>query len=175
MEESETLSIRICERNDAPALAALGVRTFSETFSDVNTPENMRSFLESAYSIEKIENELKEQGAVFFIAEYNGDPVGYARIRTSKKEKGVSGSSPMEIERLYAIKEQLGKGVGRQLMQTCFDYAKKTGCDNVWLGVWEHNTRAIAFYEKWGFKKFGQHVFMLGDDAQTDLLMQKEI
>jgi diamine N-acetyltransferase len=167
--------IRICTVKDVPALVSLGIQTFRETFEAVNTAENMKAYLDTTFNHEKVTAEFDETGAVFFMAEVNGLPAGFAKVRASKKPEGLNGYSALEVERIYATKDQIGKGVGRQLMQTCLNYAKQTGYDVVWLGVWEHNQRAIDFYRKWGFGKFGQHVFMLGDDAQTDLLFQKKI
>jgi ribosomal protein S18 acetylase RimI-like enzyme len=172
---SETITVRPCKREDASALIALGIKTFYDTFAEVNTPENMRAYLDSTFTQERVESEFSEPGSQFFIAEENGLPLGYARVRTSKREEGVLGLNPMEIERLYVLKDQLGKGIGQKLMQVCLDFARENGHDSMWLGVWEHNERAIAFYRKWGFEKFSQHTFMLGDDPQIDWLMQKQI
>jgi ribosomal protein S18 acetylase RimI-like enzyme len=171
----ESLTIRPCTLNDVDTIVSLGVQTFRETFDAVNTPENMNLYIDRTFSREKIRSEFDETGAVFFIVEEQQKPVGFAKVRASKKEPGLKGNLALEIERIYAVKNVIGKGVGKALMQTCLDYAKSTGYDVVWLGVWEHNARAIEFYSKWGFQKFGQHVFMLGTDAQTDILMQKKI
>ena len=84
-------------------------------------------------------------------------------------------ANTIEIERIYASKAYLGKHVGKTLMEACLKLAKQGGHNVVWLGVWEHNPRAIAFYEKWGFEKFGSHSFLLGNDLQTDLLMKKNL
>jgi ribosomal protein S18 acetylase RimI-like enzyme len=172
---TETVMVRTCRPEDASALIALGIKTFYETFAEVNTPDNMRLYIDSTFTLERIEAEFKEPGSQFFIAEENGLSLGYARVRTSKKEKDVQGLNPMEIERIYVLKDQLGKGIGQKLMQACLDFAIAKGHDSIWLGVWEHNDRAIAFYRKWDFEKFSQHTFMLGDDAQIDWLMQKQI
>ena len=171
----EKITIKSCSLQDAEALMSIGIRTFRDTFDDVNTPENMMLYLSQTFTLRKIKDEIREPGSVFFLAEKEEDPVGYARIRTSKTPEGLDGYSVIEIERLYADKKQIGKRVGYHLMTTCLHYAKEHGYDLVWLGVWEHNDRAIAFYEKWGFEKFGQHLFMLGKDQQTDLLMKKKL
>jgi ribosomal protein S18 acetylase RimI-like enzyme len=99
--------------------------------------------------------------------------VGYARIReTPNPIFGESGPA-IEIARIYAVQKSIGKGVGRALMQRCMELARQNNVTVIWLGVWEKNHKAIAFYTKWGFERFGEHVFMLGDDAQTDWLMKK--
>lgn len=172
---SDNVTVRVCTVSDIETLVRLGIQTFRETFDAVNTVENMKLYLEKTFTVEKIRNEFKEPGAVFFMAEHQNIPLGFAKVRTSKNEPGLNGTSPLEIERLYAAKDHIGKGIGKMLMQTCIDQARKSGCDVVWLGVWEHNVRAIEFYRKSGFTKFGQHTFMLGTDAQTDFLLQRKL
>jgi len=169
------IAIRTCTTKDIGTLLALGIRTFRDTFSTDNTPENMRLYLGKTFTPQQLEKEFSEEGTVFFLAVDGDQHVGYAKVRASEKPEALNGSSPLEIERIYAIQEYFGKKIGHVLMETCLDYAKRNGFDTVWLGVWEHNPRAIAFYEKWGFEKFGQHPFMLGNDLQTDLLMKKKI
>ena len=160
---------------DADAIVSLGIRTFRDTFDESNTPENMLLYINSTFTLKKVKAELREPGSVFFLAEKDDDPVGYARVRTSHTPDELKGTSAIEIERLYVDKRFLGKRVGHLLMNTCLHYAQDHGFDTVWLGVWEFNERALAFYRKWGFTEFGDHTFMLGKDAQTDLLMKKNI
>lgn len=167
------ISVRRCTTGDVATLVSLGIRTFRETFEAVNTPENMKLYLEKNFYDEKLEEEMRESGSIFFLAEYDHKAVGFAKVRTVEIPVELAGYRPMEIERIYAVREVIGKGVGKRLMETCLDHARSGGFDLVWLGVWEHNEPAKAFYEKWGFEKFGAHVFMLGTDAQTDLLMKK--
>jgi ribosomal protein S18 acetylase RimI-like enzyme len=169
------LTIRYATPADASLLVSLGIQTFRETFEEVNTAEDMSLYLNQAFALEQVQQELNENGSAFFIAVESNEPIGYARVRTSKKPDPLSSANPLEIERLYVIRKQLGKQAGKMLMQCCLDYAITRKFDTVWLGVWEHNQRAIRFYEKWGFTKFGSHVFMLGTDRQTDHLMSKRI
>jgi ribosomal protein S18 acetylase RimI-like enzyme len=171
----ENIRIRPCTPDDVDTIIQLGIQTFTETFGDVNTKENMERYLQSTFTREKIEGEFREVGSIFFLAEGNGIPVGFARLRESKKPSQLAEFSALEIERLYAVKQCIGKGIGKLLMQSCLDYGKRTGFEIVWLGVWEHNIRALEFYAKWGFEKFSAHTFMLGDDAQTDLLMKRKL
>jgi ribosomal protein S18 acetylase RimI-like enzyme len=88
---------------------------------------------------------------------------------------GLNSTKTIEIERIYSTQEYIGKKAGKSLMEACLDVAREQDCETIWLGVWEHNPRAIAFYEKWGFEKFGSHPFLLGTDLQTDLLMKKNL
>jgi ribosomal protein S18 acetylase RimI-like enzyme len=171
----DSINIRTCTLHDAERIVSLGIKTFRDTFDEVNTPENMMLYLNQTFTKKKIQKEIAELGSLFFLAEQDGDAIGYARIRTSKAPKELESERPLEIERLYADKRYLGKRVGYLLMSECLNYAREHGFDTVWLGVWEHNARAIAFYEKWGFKRFSEHVFMLGKDPQTDHMMMKKI
>lgn len=173
---NESVTIRSCTLQDSEAIMSLGIRTFRDTFDEMNTPENMMLYLNQNFTLKRIRDEIKEPGSLFFIAESEFDqPIGYARVRHSPPPEALRGTNALEIERIYADKKYIGKRVGYLLMNTCLHYARDNGYDTVWLGVWEHNDRAIEFYEKWGFEKFGQHLFMLGNDPQTDLLMKKHI
>lgn len=172
---NEGISVRTCTHSDVDALVSLGIKTFRDTFDEFNTPESMILYINKTFTKKTIEREMKEPGTVFFLAFDGRKAAGYAKIRASENPEGLDNASSLEIERLYAHKEYIGKRVGYMLMQTCLAFAKKRGCQVLWLGVWEHNARAISFYEKYGFEKFGQHMFMLGNDAQTDWLMRKEL
>jgi diamine N-acetyltransferase len=171
----ETITIRSCSLHDANTIVSLGIRTFRDTFDDVNKPEDMMMYINDKFTLRKIREEIEEPGSLFLLAEKNGKAVGYARVRTSNPPAEFNGVSALEIERLYADKHFIGHGVGKALMSKCLDYAKQHSFEIVWLGVWEHNERAIEFYKKNGFEKFSHHVFMLGRDAQIDHLMKKNL
>lgn len=171
----DSITIRTCTLHDADKIVSLGIRTFRDTFDEFNKPEDMMKYLNSTFTKTRVQKEIAELGSVFFLAEKGDDAIGYARVRNSPTPDGLTSERPLEIERLYADKRYLGKRVGYLLMNECLRYAKDHNFDTVWLGVWEHNARAIAFYEKWGFKRFGEHLFMLGDDPQTDNLMMKTL
>ena len=172
---NEGISVRTCTAKDIDVLLALSIKTFRDTFDEFNSPENMIRYINGTFTKKIIEHEMKQPGTVFFLAVDDRRAAGYAKIRTSHPPHGLDAKSSLEIERLYVHREYLGKRVGHLLMQTCFAYARKKEARTLWLGVWEHNERAISFYEKNGFAKFGEHVFMLGDDAQTDWLMKKDL
>jgi ribosomal protein S18 acetylase RimI-like enzyme len=169
------LVVRDGKAEDAALLAELGARTFFETFADDNTAENMATYLASAFGRAQQAAELADVRATFQIAERDGVTVGYAMIRSGEVPPGVSGEKPIELVRLYVSQASLGSGVGAALMQACIDKARQQGHETLWLGVWEHNHRAQAFYRKWSFHEVGTHVFQLGDDPQTDILMQRFI
>ena len=123
----------------------------------------------------QLQGRLKAAHCLFQIAEKNGIAVAYAMLRSGEAPDGVTGEKPIELVRLYVSRESLGSGVGAALMQACIDEAKERGYETLWLGVWENNQRAQAFYRKWNFTEVGTHLFQLGDDLQTDILMQRSI
>jgi diamine N-acetyltransferase len=166
------LIIRGGSADDAGLLAELGARTFSETFAADNTPENMAAYLDAAFSSTQQSAELADPRSTFHIAERNAVALGYAMLRSGSAPAGLTGDRPIELVRLYVLQESLGSGVGAALMHACIGEAKWRGYKTLWLGVWEHNTRAQAFYRKWNFREGGTHVFQLGADPQTDILMQ---
>lgn len=166
------MKIRYGTTGDAEMLAELGVRTFYDTFAKDNTPENMAVYLKQSFSPEIQLDELSQPDVVFLIAEAEGIPVGYAQLILNSRDETIKGIRPLEIRRIYALQEFLGKGVGKVLMLATLNEAKERGHDCVWLGVWEKNQRAIDFYKKWGFREVGTHVFSLGNDPQTDFVME---
>jgi ribosomal protein S18 acetylase RimI-like enzyme len=172
---NEEIKIRKATLTDTQLLMSLGAKTFNDTFESSNTKEDMELYLADNFNVERLTRELKEEGSTFLIAEFGETPVGYARTRTAEEPEGLKESNQIEIERIYSRKEFLGKSVGKALMEGCLKLAKEGGHKVAWLGVWEHNPRAISFYEKWGFKRFGTHPFLLGKDLQTDILMKKEL
>jgi ribosomal protein S18 acetylase RimI-like enzyme len=168
-------SIRIATIADSDLIRDLGIRIFSETFGPLNTPENMRAYLDEAFSPERVRAEISDPGSTHFVAESDGAAAGYARLRAGDAPPGTSGEQPVELVRLYVDRAHHGSGVAAALTQACLSHARDGGHDVVYLGVWEHNPRAVAFYRKWGFEQFGEHAFMLGDDEQTDWLMRRDV
>ena len=160
---------------DAAMLTALGKKTFYDSFAEMNTKEDMEIYLARNFHVQQLEPEINDRKNSFLIVESRREVVGFAKMRKSEPPDELRGENCIEIERIYAVKDSIGKGVGTILMQSCLRKATDEGFESVWLGVWEHNLRAIAFYEKWGFVRFGSHPFMLGNDLQTDLLFKKEI
>ena len=176
MAESE-IKMRYATVEDAEMLADLSRRTFYDAFYDhpKNAPEDTDAFMETAFNVPQTRKDLADEKLIFIIAEVAGEPAGYIKLRLDYSEPGITGEKPLEICRLYSEQKYIGKGVGAALMQAALDEAKKYERDTIWLGVWEYNPRAQAFYRKWNFEVCGSHVFQLGSDAQTDLLMQRKV
>ncbi len=171
--DTNILMITLATVDDAELLTDLGITTFCETFMADNKQEDMDKYIAEEMNIDKIRTELNDKANLFLLAAYDKKVAGYAKMRSVKTPGELNSKSPLELERLYVLKEYHSKKVGAGLMQYCIDYAIVNKHDALWLGVWEHNHRAINFYKKWGFEQFGSHIFRLGDDDQTDILMKK--
>src|SRR5215203_101582 len=167
------LDVRRASVEDAELLAELGALTFAETFAEENTLEDMAAYTAASFSLERLTAELTDPLSVFFIAEVEGSAAGYAKIHPGETAEGVEGQRPIELVRLYVARAWLGRGVGPALMQRCVDAAREMGFQTLWLGVWERNYRAQAFYRKWNFHEVGEHIFRLGSDPQRDVVMQR--
>ena len=175
MTQIPDLTIRRGTLEDAGLLSELGARTFSETFAADNTPEDLAAYLATSFNIEQQIVELEDPASTFLIGEVDGRAAGYAMLHDGEPEKGVEGANPIELVRLYVSRDWLGRGIGEQLMRACIDEARQAGHETIWLGVWERNGRAQAFYRKWNFRTVGEHVFRLGSDLQRDLLMERAL
>lgn len=175
MSQLSGLTIRRADSDDAEWLADFGARTFYETFAAENTPEDMAAYLAASFHPAKQAAELADPAATFLVADVDGRPAGYAKLRAGEPAEGVQGANPVELVRLYVSREWLGRGVGEALMRACIEEARRTGHQTMWLGVWERNERAQAFYRKWRFRAVGEHVFQLGSDPQRDILMERPV
>ena len=171
------VTIRQAGPEDAKLLTDLSYTTFWDAFAHhpKNAPDDLAHYMRQAFNQEQIEAELSDSKNVFLIAEIEGNAAGYAKLIIGAIEPGITADRPVELSRLYSQQEYIGKGVGQNLMDACFERATGHDHDVMWLGVWEYNPRAQRFYEKNGFRFVGKHVFQLGEDPQTDLLMQKEL
>jgi ribosomal protein S18 acetylase RimI-like enzyme len=184
--------------SDLEILRELGIATFMESFAADNTEENMNMYLAQAFPKARILAEINDPRSAFYLARIEEKAIGYLKLQLSEEnfklnEEGenssesvetrirasdhlkLSGNSDLEIERIYVLKEYHGTGIGQALLDFALDFAQTEGCGRVWLGVWEHNPRAIRFYEKNGFRAFGSHEFVLGLDRQNDILMERYI
>jgi len=152
-------------------LKEISISTFLETFAASNTTENMNLYLEETRTGDKLLQELDNPGSAFYFAFIEEKLAGYLKINTGAAQTEPLQDS-LEIERIYVLALYQGKRIGQELMKKAFDIAKAKKIKTVWLGVWEHNHKAIRFYRQYGFEAFGQHIFRLGNDEQTDILMK---
>ncbi len=166
------IEIRRIGISEAAVLSELAARLFAQTFGDDNTADDMREYLGSAFSVEALRRELEDDNRVAWLAvAADRTTVGYAMLRRGSRASGVTGMRPAEVQRIYADREWHGHGVGQALMEACRAQAHEWRRDELWLGVWERNPRAIAFYQKQGFRVVGRQTFVLGRDVQQDLVM----
>ena len=168
--------VRIATNKDAALIADLSRDTFYNAFAPFNTKEDMDKFMDEVFTREKLMAELNQPGNIFLLA-YTGDNVaGYVRLRDRNIPEDSPGTdNTIEIARIYTVTSEIARGIGTALMQECISIAKEKQRDYIWLGVWEKNDKAIRFYERFGFKKFGEHEFVLGNDRQTDWLMRLKL
>ncbi len=165
------IQIKQADLSDAVLIADISRETFYETFAAHNTKSDMDKFLSEQFSKEQLIAEVGTDGHIFLLAFVNNEPAGYVLIKENA-HADLPGENTIEISRLYARSSFIGKGVGKALMEAAIATGKQLQKDQIWLGVWEHNHRAIAFYKKFGFEKFSEHNFVLGDDVQRDWVMK---
>ncbi|SEG07012.1 GNAT family N-acetyltransferase [Algoriphagus boritolerans] len=170
--EDTILTIRKASREDLADLLDLARTAFLQAFSAGNKSENVQAYLNEAFTLEQLEKELDEPASIFFVAEKAKEIIGYTKVNLVPAQTDVHDPESLEIARLYVLEEHLGSGLGKWLLDTAIDFAKQNQKKYLWLGVWEHNARAIRFYEKNGLRIFGSHPFPFGDEIQTDYLMR---
>ncbi|HEX8356175.1 MAG TPA: GNAT family N-acetyltransferase [Segetibacter sp.] len=161
--------------SEANMLANISRKTFYDTFREQNTEENMDLFLNESFNLQTLQRELEDPANHFFFAKSTGEVVGYVKLSESEPPAELANEKAIEIARIYTLQERIGSGVGKAMVEFAIGFGNTLQKQMVWLGVWEHNKRAIDFYRRFGFVKFSEHVFMVGNDAQTDWLMKKDL
>lgn len=165
---------------DAAPLSELGATTFRDTFAADNTPEDIARYLAETFTPEQQATELADPASIVLVAEHRAladdvELVGYVHLVAGVPPAAVQGPRPLELKRLYVARAWHGQGVAQSLMDAAVDAARAQGAGTLWLGVWERNPRAVAFYAKYGFTRVGEHTFMLGADAQIDWLLARPV
>jgi ribosomal protein S18 acetylase RimI-like enzyme len=168
----EQINIKKVTLQDIDQLQQISRQTFFETFSAGNTEENMKKYLEEGFSAEKLTAELNNPNSEFYFAELDNTVIGYVKLNFGESQTELKDDKALEIERIYVLKEFHGKKVGQLLYEKAMQLARQSNAEYVWLGVWEENPRAINFYKKNGFVEFDKHIFKLGSDEQTDIMMK---
>ena len=159
---------------DANLISELSKATFKETYAEFNTEENMDAYLAKHFMPQHIAAELlNAELNTFFITFVDEQPAGYVKLSTANIQTTLNTGKPIEIERFYILKPFQEQKIGSTLMSYCLSNAIRNGFDTLWLGVWKQNDKAVSFYERWGFEKFGEHIFKLGNDDQSDWLMKR--
>ncbi len=170
------LSFEEISNNDLKNLRSISIKTFKQTFAASNSSENMSLYLRNKMSFEKLKQETCDPNTKFYFIKKENKTIGYIKLnfKESQREKMYIDNG-FEIERIYLINEYQGVGLGKKVLTKIFKIGKESGYKKLWLGVWERNFKAIKFYKKHGFKKFGKYSFLLGNDLQTDYLMEIDI
>ncbi|AFC28134.1 PaiA [Paenibacillus mucilaginosus 3016] len=170
-----TITIKKCTLEDSRTLQEISYETFNETFKDQNSPDNIKTYLERAFNINQLETELSHPFSQFFFVYFNNEVAGYVKVNANDAQSEVMGNESLEIERIY-IKSKFQKhGLGKVLLNKAMEIALECEKKKIWLGVWEKNENAIAFYKKMGFVQTGAHTFHMGDEEQIDFIMTKTL
>ncbi|MEH6955364.1 GNAT family N-acetyltransferase [Neobacillus drentensis] len=170
-----TIILKKCTLEDSSKLQEISYETFNETFKDQNSPENMIAYLERAFNLNQLEKELSIISSQFFFVYFNNEVAGYLKVNTKDAQSEEMGEESLEIERIY-IKNKFQKhGLGKYLLNKALEIAMELNKTKIWLGVWEKNENAIAFYKKMGFVQTGVHSFYMGDEEQIDFIMTKTL
>lgn len=166
------IEIRVATIADLDLLQKLNIKTFTETFEAVNTAENLADYIKNSFNAKQLTKELNNENSQFYIANSETIAVGYLKINFGDAQTEDIDGNALEIHRIYVLQTFQNKNIGQLLLNKAINIAKSNSISNIWLGVWEKNHKALQFYSKNGFVVFDKHIFTLGNDNQTDLLMQ---
>lgn len=163
--------IRNAHPADAEMLAGLGRRAFYEAFGIYNDPSDMQAYLDLAFDPARIREQLSDPAMTYLVASINGTPVGYAKLKRNTTVPELENEKVIQLERIYALQDFIGKKVGSTLMNSCIIIARSEGYHKMWLSVWQENDRAISFYKKYGFQVIGYKQFVIGKEVNEDYVM----
>lgn len=170
-----TINVKKCTKEELPTLQKISIETFRETFESQNSSENLDAYLKRAFHSKQLEKELSNEFSEFFFVYLNSEMVGYLKINIGNAQSEKMGDESLEIERIYVKNKYQKHGIGKILLNTAIEFALERDKKEIWLGVWEKNENAIAFYKKMDFVQTGVHSFYMGEEEQTDLIMTKAI
>jgi hypothetical protein len=166
------LIIKEASLDDLEELKNICKKTFYQTFSDRNTEEDMESYLKNNFSYQKLESEIKNRYSNYYLVQGEGKTAAYMKVNFDQAQTESGYNNSLEIQRIYVLEEYQGQHIGQLMINVAQETAEANKLDYLWLGVWEENEKAIGFYKKQGFEKFDSHIFKLGEDEQTDILMR---
>jgi diamine N-acetyltransferase len=166
-----TIRITKCANEDLHKLQVISYETFNETFKEQNTHENMSAYLEKAFNLKQLEKELSNPYSEFFFVYFNNELAGYLKVNIDDAQSEAMGNEALEVERIYIKSDFQKQGLGKDLLNKAVELAKARDKTKIWLGVWEKNENAIAFYKKMGFVEIGAHSFYMGDEEQIDIIL----
>lgn len=175
VEVNHTPVFRYATMADATTLAQLAATTFHQAFDGSSKQENVDGYVNAAFTPQTLLAELTDPKSTYVVVEMDGQAIGYLKLYQGEVPECVSDPQAIELSRLYLRQEFLAQKIGATLMQRALEEGRQKGCQTIFLGVWERNERAKAFYHQWGFQKVGDHIFQMGDDAQTDWWMERKL
>jgi ribosomal protein S18 acetylase RimI-like enzyme len=169
------INLRKCTLLDLDELREIAYKTYDDTFRHLNTPENMQAYLDTAFDRGRLQAELEDPDSAFYFLLLDGALAGYLKLNEGPSQTDLKDPDSLEIERIYVVPSCQGQGLGKYLIREALEIARRKGKRYAWLGVWEKNEKAIAFYRRIGFRKIGTHEFIMGDEHQIDYLMQLDL
>jgi ribosomal protein S18 acetylase RimI-like enzyme len=169
------IEIKKAYLEDLISIKNIGKQSFIETFTDNNTPENIEKYLQESFNTDQLTTDINNPKSIFYLAFWDNEPIGFLKVNLGDAQTESLYKNTLEIQRIYVLQAFHGKKIGQLLLDEAIKIAQQIPVNYIWLGVWEENHRALQFYAKNGFVTFDKHVFVLGDDKQTDLIMKLEI
>ena len=169
------LKYKKCNSSHLDVLAHIAKETFVAAFEKDNNPDDFQDYVQKAFHPDQVLCELQDENSFFFLVYETNEAVGYFKLNVDGAQTDVHDSDALEIERIYVLEMYQGKNFGKQMLHKIIDLTRKMGKRYIWLGVWEQNSGAIRFYQRHGFKKFGEHVYRIGQDEQTDWLLRLDV
>ncbi|WP_138750844.1 GNAT family N-acetyltransferase [Paenibacillus sinopodophylli] len=170
-----TVMIKKCTFEDLEILQKICIETFYDTFKNLNSPENMKIYLEKAFNVNQLEKEMSNSSSAFYFIYSNEEVAGYLKLNTDDAQTENMGHAALEIERIYIREVWHRQGLGQSIIKKAIEVATEQKKEKIWLGVWDINESAITFYTKMGFVRTGVHSFYMGDEEQLDLIMTKSL
>ncbi|MBM7616937.1 ribosomal protein S18 acetylase RimI-like enzyme [Weissella uvarum] len=162
-------------QQDVVALQTISAQTFKETFLPFNDTEDVEQYVQRAYALDQLRDELRDENSQWFFLMVAGEPVAYLKVNVGDAQTEERGDDSLEVQRIYVLAGAQRHGYGKLLMEEALKLAQAAHKSKVWLGVWEQNTKAIAFYQQFGFEPVDDHVFMMGKKPQRDLILEKRL
>jgi len=170
-----TVTITKCNMENVQVLQEISIETFNDTFSNQNSPDNMKVYMDRAFTLKQLESELANRSSQFYFISFDKEVAGYLKVNVDDAQSETMGDDCLEIERIYIRSKFQKKGLGKYLIDQAIEIAREQNKSSIWLGVWEKNDNAIRFYEKLGFVQTGAHSFYMGDEEQLDIIMTKKL
>ncbi|MBV6647797.1 MAG: GNAT family N-acetyltransferase [Cyclobacteriaceae bacterium] len=169
------LTFRVCRIDDLEKLQEIIEQTFMDAFAHQNQPQYIQAYASEFLTIGHVRKELLNPESTFYFATLKTEIIGYFKLNLGQAQMDLQEEGGVELQRIYVINNHQGLGLGEQMLKQAINIAKQSGLPFLWLGVWEKNLRAVTFYERHGFEKFGKHSFMMGEEEQWDYLMKRRL